>query len=71
MNNFRGHLTLDLLKLYMDKKIKVLSRLSYASLFNIVENVLLLIKNITYKKLYKSIDILIQDIVNENYNLND
>ena len=44
--------------------MKILFNIPYFSNFNMVENVFRLIKNITYKKLYKIINYLIEDIKN-------
>lgn len=68
MDNFAGHLTPELFEFYRANKIKVLFGVPYASQYNMVENVFRLIKNKTYKKLYKSIELLITDI---NEILND
>ena len=62
MDNFAGHLTPELFEFYRANKIKVLFGVPYASHYNMVENVFRLIKNKTYKKLYKSIELLITDI---------
>ena len=64
LDNFSGHLTLQLFKFYREKKIKILFSVPYASNFNMVENVFRLIKNITYKKLYDDIELLTKDIIN-------
>ena len=64
LDNFSGHLTLQLFKFYREKKIKILFGVPYASNFNMVENVFRLIKNITYKKLYDDIELLTKDIIN-------
>ena len=64
LDNFSGHLTLELFKLKKKKKIKILFGVPYASNFNMIENVFRLIKNITYKKLYDNIELLTKDIIN-------
>ena len=64
LDNFSGHLTLQLFKFYREKKLKILFGVPYASNFNMVENVFRLIKNITYKKLYDDIELLTKDIIN-------
>ena len=72
MDNFAGHLTPELFEFYRANKIKVLFGVPYASHYNMVENVFRLIKNKTYKKLYKSIELLITDIkeiLNDNKTL--
>ena len=62
MGNFSGHLTPELFKFYFEKKFKILFSVPYASQYNMVENVFRLIKNITYKRLYNSINVLSKDI---------
>ncbi len=62
LDNCSSHLTYELFKLYNENKLKVLFNVPYSSSFNMVENVFRLIKNKTYKKLYKDITYLIEDI---------
>ena len=62
LDNCSSHLTYELFKLYNENNLKVLFNVPYSSSFNMVENVFRLIKNKTYKKLYKDIAYLIEDI---------
>ena len=63
LDNFSGHLTLELFEFYKEKKIKILFGVPYASNFNMIENVFRLIKNNTYKKLYNNLEELTKDII--------
>ena len=62
MDNCSCHQTPSLFKFYDDNKLKILFNVPYKSTFNMVENVFRLIKNITYKKLYKNIIELKKDL---------
>ena len=62
MGNCSCHQTPSLFKFYDDNKLKILFNVPYKSTFNMVENVFRLIKNITYKKLYKNIIELKKDL---------
>ena len=63
LDNFSGHLTLELFEFYKEKKIKILFGVPYASNFNMIENVFRLIKNNTYIKLYDSTETIAKDII--------
>lgn len=62
MDNCSCHLTSEMFKFYSDNKLKILFNIPYYSNFNMIENVFRLIKNLTYKKLYETSEILKNDI---------
>jgi len=62
MDNCSCHLTRDLFEFYHENKLKVLFNIPYMSNFNLIENVFGLLKNYSYKKLYKNYKGLMKDI---------
>ena len=64
MDNMTSHLTCDMFEIYNKYKLKVLFNVPYKSTWNMIELVFRAIKNITYKKLYKNIKYLEDDIKN-------
>ena len=63
LDNCTSHLTAESFKLYDKEKIKVLYTVPYRSNFNMIEYTFRAIKNITYKKLFSSIDELKTELV--------
>jgi len=63
LDNCSSHLTAESFKLYDKEKIKVLYTVPYRSNFNMIEYTFRAIKNITYKKLFSSIDELKTELV--------
>lgn len=63
MDNLSCHLTSDLFSFYHDKKLKILLNVPYQSAWNMIELVFRLIKNHTYKRLYKNRDELENGII--------
>jgi hypothetical protein len=73
LDNCTSHLTAENFDLYKTNKLKILFGVPYLSKFNMVENIFRYIKNYTYKRLYKNITILgndIKDIIDNNVNKN-
>ena len=73
LDNCTSHLTMEIFDLFYKYKLKVLFCIPYLSKFNMVENVFRFIKNYTYKRLYKNVVSLgndIKDIINNNVNKN-
>ena len=64
MDNMTSHLTSDMFETYNKYKLKILFNVPYKSMWNMIELVFHTIKNITYKKLYKNIKDLENDINN-------
>jgi len=62
MDNMSSHLTNELFEIYYKNKLKVLFNVPYKSMWNMIELVFRQIKNITYKRLYKNIKHLENDI---------
>lgn len=55
MDNFTGHLTMELLEFYKKKGLKILFNVPLLSTFNMIELCFRFLKNIIYKHLYKDI----------------
>ena len=55
LDNAAIHGTLEMMKIYSDKKLKILFNVPYLSFFNMVELVFRSLKNIVYNKLFSSI----------------
>jgi transposase len=71
MDNCSCHLTAELFQLYHTNNLKILFNIPYMSNFNLIENVFRILKNNTYKKLFKSYKGLMKDlpkIINDKIN---
>ena len=64
MDNLRAHLTVDLIQVYFNNNIKVLFNVPYKSSFNMIEKVFRYIKNITYKHIYDTKKLFLEDLNN-------
>ena len=64
MDNLRAHLTVDLIQVYFNNNIKVLFNVPYKSSFNMIEKVFRYIKNITYKHIYATKKLFLEDLNN-------
>ena len=63
LDNLISHKTLELYKFYSERKLKILFNAPYISEFNMIEFFFRYLKNITYKKLYSSINELKKDLL--------
>lgn len=64
LDNCTCHLTAENYELYKTSELKVLFGVPYLSKFNMAENIFRFIKNYIYKRLYKNITVLENDIKN-------
>ncbi len=64
LDNCTSHLTENIFEVFHSNNIKVLFGVPYLSKWNMIENVFRFIKNYTYKRLYKNISSLENDIKN-------
>ena len=61
-DNLTSHLTAEMFKFYNNNNLKIICNVPYKSSFNMIELAFRQIKNITYKKLYSSINELKTDL---------
>ena len=61
MDNLKAHLTIDLIQVYFNNN-KLLFNVPYKSSFNISEKVFRYIKNITYKNIYDTKKLFLEDL---------